>query len=267
MFHLGPDSANIVEEGIKTLYSLPPGHKYWEKYVERAGKLGMTPEQYLLHKRGQNGLKCVSVLVHIPPLNKNVSPGIRRFCSRRRVYWINFYNLLRDGLVKQTWITGTGAKTREVKPYMLEAHLLSGVRNADYTAETELIFERVPHGIVAVDNGIIPPSYLIEIPSRLEGEMCFPDEYSNLKGKCVSIRVNGEVGKYKVGKYTAVTYYGRSLNSEVLVTSVMSYPDLERAISNEVLVLSDKDWKHLAEDYNGGPVDVVRFHESQTGKR
>lgn len=152
MFHFGPRASreNILEEGIKTLLTLPAVGPHWDKWAGR---------KHVLVGRGEHALKCVSLLPRIPPLDSSTTGGIKRFCLGRDCYWVDYDALVKDGLVLQAWVTSTQARRIEVIPRMLEAHLLSLWPTADFATKTYLIFERVTHGIIAVKDGIIHPHY------------------------------------------------------------------------------------------------------------
>lgn len=61
LFHFAPRDANVAKEGILTLEKMSPDAPHWDKYKGRATRRGFASvKDYLLSKRGESGLRCVS---------------------------------------------------------------------------------------------------------------------------------------------------------------------------------------------------------------
>jgi hypothetical protein len=156
LLHFGPEA--IEWEGLKTLHTLPPNSKEWGKYTARARKRGLTEREHLEMRRGPNALKSVSLLIEHPPVDAR--PEILHFCDKRVCYEVDYARLLADGLVLEAWVT-IEHPAQQVDPALLEEILQ--VAEKDYQTHHHYVFGRIPHAIIAVVDGVIPPQYVRRI--------------------------------------------------------------------------------------------------------
>jgi hypothetical protein len=157
VFHFAPRGSTVSEEGILTLETLPVSTPHRNKYVSRAKKYGMSVEGYLKHRRGEGGLRCVSVLYQVPPLHK-CREAIRRFCLGRECWWIDYDALLEQHLIETSFLVESPlGMSVEILPRVLPGFLQYYSSESAWNNDNELIFKGCSHGILVIRGGRVPP--------------------------------------------------------------------------------------------------------------
>lgn len=143
-----PKQNTAETQGILGTELSPNG---WQKYKKRSGLNTKQEVIEYLNSLQPNRSKAFSAFSQ--PISQEALQDYKQFARQKQLYKVKLAQLIRDARVLSIYKTGQDKQTTKVQQ-------ISGQSLNWKTPRGQYLFSKIPHYIIAVKDGVVPPKYI-----------------------------------------------------------------------------------------------------------